>query len=326
MLPAGVWSHVAVVKSPGSYQFYLNGVADGGGAHPGAALVPGTYPLVIGKQGVQGNEFDGQLDEFRLWSTARSQAQIQSAMALLLNPGSQSDLIAYYRFEAAGQIVTDSSNNALHGFLGTDASVEATDPSRIAPAPLGYQCIVASGNAVGIGPAQPTGAIPIGFAFPIDGGTYTDIHVSARGVGWFSNAGTPSPPSGLGGSVNPTPAGLVADGPVVAPLWTHSIASWPAGDVYVDASPTRCIVTWKDFVTFYSTGLPDPYFSFQMVLFPNGDVEFRYDHNCTNNSEFFTHLKQGVVGISGGSPNVLPASSDLELDPSSAGDPTLFEH
>ena len=322
VLPAGVWSHAAVVKSPGGYQFYLNGVADGGGAHPGAPLTPGTYPLVIGKQGAQGNEFDGRLDDVRLWRTARSQAQIQSAMALLLNPGSQSDLVAYYRFEGAGQTVTDSSNNALHGFLGTDASVEATDPSRIAPPPLASECIVASGYPVGIAPAIITGANPIGFAFPIDGGTYTDIHVSERGVGWFSNSGTPSPPPSQAAHTNPSPANLVAHGPVVAPLWTHSISSL-VGDVYVDASATRCIVTWKDFT---SVGHPTPHFSFQMVLFPNGDVEFRYDHNCTNNSLWFAALMQGVVGISGGSPNVLPASSDFELDPSSAGDPTLFEH
>ena len=141
-LPVGEWSHVAVVKTPGSYEFFLNGFSDGTGAHPGQVLANGTYPLVIGKQGQQGNEFGGVIDEVRIWDNTRSQAQIQGSMGGISDPANQGSLKAYYRFEGTDQNVTDSSSSGMHGFLGTDATVESTDPVR-APALAGdFGCML----------------------------------------------------------------------------------------------------------------------------------------------------------------------------------------
>jgi hypothetical protein len=43
-------------------------------------------------------------------------------------------LVAGYKFDqGSGQILTDYGPNALHGFLGTDATAEATDPTWVSP-------------------------------------------------------------------------------------------------------------------------------------------------------------------------------------------------
>ncbi len=34
---------------------------------------------------------------------------------------------------------------------------------------------------------------PIGFAFPLAGATYTDLHITSKGYVWLSNAGVPLP-------------------------------------------------------------------------------------------------------------------------------------
>ena len=56
----------------------------------------GSYSLRIG--GNTNFFFHGIIDEFRVWSIARSQSQIQSSMNLLLT-GAEPNLLLYYRFD-----------------------------------------------------------------------------------------------------------------------------------------------------------------------------------------------------------------------------------
>ena len=61
--------------------------------------------------------FDGQMDEVRIWNTARTAEEIQSSMNAVLD-GSESGLAGYWKFdESSGNTVVDSSSNGNDGTL-----------------------------------------------------------------------------------------------------------------------------------------------------------------------------------------------------------------
>ncbi|MCC6380982.1 MAG: hypothetical protein IT304_00660, partial [Dehalococcoidia bacterium] len=132
----GRWHHVAAVySSDAGAALYV----DGSLRATGPALGPiDTDPadLTIGYagEGTLGT-FDGRLDEVRVWSLARSQAEIAEAMARRLR-GDEPGLEGYWRLdEPGGQRVLDATGHGYHGVLGStlDDAPEPTDPQRSAP-------------------------------------------------------------------------------------------------------------------------------------------------------------------------------------------------
>ncbi|MFK5971063.1 MAG: hypothetical protein QM487_13225 [Candidatus Marithrix sp.] len=53
--------------------------------------------IAMPNHGESTNYFSGEIDEVRIWSVARSQAEIQASMNSTLT-GSESGLAAYYNF------------------------------------------------------------------------------------------------------------------------------------------------------------------------------------------------------------------------------------
>jgi hypothetical protein len=102
------WTHVALVYASRQPRLYVNGALVRSGS---ASLFPNVHPsasLGGSTQGDFGN-FDGQLDEVRIWNTALSQSQIQSNMTRSL-AGSESGLLTYFRCDAgSGSVLTDSA-------------------------------------------------------------------------------------------------------------------------------------------------------------------------------------------------------------------------
>ena len=76
-LKASKWNHIAVVFNGGSCTAYINGVSIGeiGSGNNG---IGGFGDFNIGAASREG--LNGRLDEFRVWSTARTQREIQSMM------------------------------------------------------------------------------------------------------------------------------------------------------------------------------------------------------------------------------------------------------
>jgi hypothetical protein len=173
------------------------------------------------------------------------------------------------------------------------------------------------GTALGVGDDTVFGIQPIGFAFPLNGTTYTDAHVCTNGFVWLSNAGVPA-----AGAANytATTAEFVAQGPRVAPLWTDlNIIASNGGQCYINSGATECKITWKNAVCFGQTTI----FDVQCVLRIDGSVEYRYGPGVTNNGTFGL----GYIAIVGATPGggvVLPAASDLSAGGATA-DPTIFE-
>ncbi len=117
-VPNAEWTHVAVSRdATGNITFYINGIAYSGGID--ATNFSNNGPLRIGAtRGTMGSPtddpnalptdvFDGEIDELRIWKSARSAVQIRDLMCRKLI-GNEANLIAYYRFDEFTGIRTEN--------------------------------------------------------------------------------------------------------------------------------------------------------------------------------------------------------------------------
>ncbi|MBC7935648.1 MAG: choice-of-anchor D domain-containing protein [Rhizobacter sp.] len=141
-LVAGTWYHVAVTfnSATGDMQLYKNGAL----IQTAAAVPAYTEPfLEIGRYS-GANNFNGSIDEVRLWNTVRTGAQISGSMSCELT-GDEPGLLAYYNFNQgtagganAGVTVLNDTKDACiasNGTLNNFALAGATS-NWVAPGPL----------------------------------------------------------------------------------------------------------------------------------------------------------------------------------------------
>lgn len=125
-IPESSWTHVAVVRSGQALRLYLNGTLNTESQQGGFGPFT-VQALGLGRRG----HLTGRLAEVRLWTTARTAAQIATGRdaAITSGPG----LAASWRFneEAAEQAVRDASGNGRHGTLGASAAAGSDDPVRV---------------------------------------------------------------------------------------------------------------------------------------------------------------------------------------------------
>lgn len=113
--------HIAIVsdRAAGTVQFYLNG-EDAGSYSPSASFngADVSSPAYL-QLGSTWNDWDGKLDEVRLWTTARTQAEVQGSMCSPLG-GTEAGLQGYWSFESSA---ADEGPNALGGTLTGGAAL-----------------------------------------------------------------------------------------------------------------------------------------------------------------------------------------------------------
>ncbi|MBO2660357.1 Ig-like domain-containing protein [Shewanella algae] len=118
-ISTNVWYHFAFIFNNGQWDFYLDGQAAGIGVADmgGNNTVPdyqaaNVNNLVAGLQNHGSvNNFTGKIDDIRLWSTARTQTEIQNNRQLEL-AGNETGLIGYWKLnETSGTVVNDSQTN-----------------------------------------------------------------------------------------------------------------------------------------------------------------------------------------------------------------------
>ena len=150
-LALGQWCHMAAVSGPGGMRFYLNGMQVGQNGFEGSFAALGPSPdNYLGKSNWQANAyFRGQLDEVRVWSVARSAAQIRAAMGQSLN-GGEADLVGLWNFDAGD--ARDQSSHQHQGQLRGGARCVA------APFP---------GAGAVVRPALVTGTVRDEFGVPL---------------------------------------------------------------------------------------------------------------------------------------------------------------
>jgi len=130
-LADGVWQHVAVTLEAGTLRLYIDGVLDT--TFPASqAPMNSTRPLRFGLEDSSLWKYDGLLAEVRIWSVARTEAQIAQAMDTRLT-GSETGLLGYWKFdEGSGDVLTDAGGNGLDARLGSAVRADANDPTCVA--------------------------------------------------------------------------------------------------------------------------------------------------------------------------------------------------
>jgi len=121
------WNHLAVTRDGDQVNLYINGVHAGFASFDNNPVVTSMY------LGVRGNamdrHFQGLIDEVRIWSLARSQADIQAGMLSYL-AGTETGLLAYYRMnDVAGQQAADLTGHGYDAWLGSTPSPDDNDPA-----------------------------------------------------------------------------------------------------------------------------------------------------------------------------------------------------
>jgi uncharacterized repeat protein (TIGR03803 family) len=135
----GNWHHVAGVYDGVSKYLYVDGDLDSYTSVTGT-LGTDSFPLDIGENAEQtGRVWNGEIDEVRIWNVARSQAQIQANMHLNL-AGTEAGLVAYYRLDDGGGIITNSTGNAAE-----DGTLVGEGAWTTSTAPIGLPAIINTG-------------------------------------------------------------------------------------------------------------------------------------------------------------------------------------
>jgi hypothetical protein len=124
------WTHVAVAYDGNAMSLYLNGKLDKQiGDDKGIGDSATSLQLGTNAAG-NDNFFSGQLDEIRIWNTARSALEIKENRFSEL-AGDENGLVAYYPFGAGNPNADQGGGNDLT-FQG-DASAEARDVFPVPP-------------------------------------------------------------------------------------------------------------------------------------------------------------------------------------------------
>ena len=128
LVTAGEWYHVAAVidRAGGVMKLYLNGVEVASGAVRTTAARESTNPLQIGAS-IESDSyvFRGAIDDFRLWSVARTGAQIAAQFGAALQ-GDEAGLVTYLKAdESSGTRLADATGRGNDGNVrfAWDASV-----------------------------------------------------------------------------------------------------------------------------------------------------------------------------------------------------------
>jgi Concanavalin A-like lectin/glucanases superfamily len=128
-----VWHHVALTGSANNLTLYLDGQVAGIGTYP-SPLGSSPADLYLGASFGGGPFYDhwkGAIDDVRIWNVARTQQQID-ANRLYVLAGTEPGLVAYWRFDVAGQTVVNSATATgatLNGTLGPDVGTNPQDPT-----------------------------------------------------------------------------------------------------------------------------------------------------------------------------------------------------
>lgn len=117
------WHHVAAVVDNGTMALYIDGQLVADGTYSGTITNSENTPVKIGaSSGFGGRYFDGVIDEVRVWSTARSQAQLADNNTVDLT-GSEQGLVAYFPLnEGSGTIVGNLATGGTATTINMDDS------------------------------------------------------------------------------------------------------------------------------------------------------------------------------------------------------------
>jgi predicted outer membrane repeat protein len=197
---AGQWHHVAVVvRDDDTGALYVNGTEEATFTTSTRPASDGRFTIGQAWNGDTANNFlGGSVDEVRLWSTARTEAELRTTQHETVD-NIQPGLVAYYRFDAAQldqRRDADFSGTTAYDVASGRNATHVNDPQWTGDsAPLGQESVVvAADETASIGPADaqltvtsteahttlyrygdPSAAVFTGDAVPFPGGERTNV-------------------------------------------------------------------------------------------------------------------------------------------------------
>ncbi len=113
IVPAGQWTHVAVVFNGAQRLHYINGELVGSWAET-QALTASARPIQIGSDFSYNHTPAGAIDEVRLWNVARSVSQIRSKINVVVH-SPQAGLVAVWPLDGGANDVVGGHNGTVLG-------------------------------------------------------------------------------------------------------------------------------------------------------------------------------------------------------------------
>ncbi len=134
------WVHLAAVSGPGGMLLYVNGRLVGQHTNETSFAALGATPTNYLGRGLSGNgtdrDFNGEIDELRVWNYRRSEVQIRDDMYKRLS-GREAGLAYLLNFDDG--TVSDASGHAAPGKMMGKAKIVASDLGLVfapPPAPI----------------------------------------------------------------------------------------------------------------------------------------------------------------------------------------------
>ena len=94
-VPLNTWTHIAATYDGSQMRIYINGALSNSISQSGSFTANGTFMLA---SSYTGRFMNGHLDDFRIWTVARTAAEISSGMNTELT-GNETGLLVYYKFD-----------------------------------------------------------------------------------------------------------------------------------------------------------------------------------------------------------------------------------
>lgn len=211
---ANTWQHVAMVYNDTTLKLYINGTEVASMAIPAAYSLQNTVqPYRIGASGYGGENFNGSIDEVKIWNIVKTPDQL-AASNNCESQGNEPGLLRYYKFnqgiDAADNSgitsATDATVNANNGTLSGFA-LNGTTSNWIAGSP------VTTGSLV---PGNPSVTTPVTYN---QGDTASSLTATTgtngTGLLWYTSA-----TGGIGDTTAPTPSTATAGS---TSYWVSSI-------------------------------------------------------------------------------------------------------
>ena len=139
----GAWHHIALARQATVVTLYIDGAVAGANTMPATADLTNDAPFYIGVNGACGGRanFGGTMDEVRIWSVARSAADIAAFSKQNISPNI-ANLVAYYPCNGEGTTLSDATghnyNGTMTGFAatcwGADSPISSQQPAVAKPA------------------------------------------------------------------------------------------------------------------------------------------------------------------------------------------------
>jgi len=173
------WYHVAGTYDGTIMRVYVNGieVASLAPEKNGDIYYRNTdYVIGVYKDFTDSYEFDGQIDEVRIWDGARTPHEIRAYMCKKLDPYSESKLLDYFHLDhSQGDFVDDYKGENNNGIL---MNMDTNEDWVLSGAPLGNSSIY-DYNGINANDFQVTLSHPDGDQITITGesGNYSGVHL-----------------------------------------------------------------------------------------------------------------------------------------------------